>query len=567
MSLLRTIMGGEQRATTVLSFQDYLDLVTSFNFGGSTYPLSLNQTLSTQTAEVIDGSFESIAMSAFRGNGVVFACERVRLSLFSEARFGFRELNDGDPGRTTGTIPVLERPWPNGTTGDLLKRSLLHADTAGTAFIVRRKGEDRLSLPRPDRITIVMGSYGPPSDSPLDLVTVGYMHQTPGGKAEVLMPDEVALFAPVPDPLASYRGMSWMAPIIRDIQSDSQATGHKVRFFENGATPNMIVTLDKEIALQAFSEWRADFEKNEPKALNAFKTLYLGGGAKAEVVGNSFQELDLKNVQGSLETRIAAASGVHPVIAALSEGLAGSSLNAGNFQSARRLVGDATLRPLWRDFAGAIESIAPPPARKRVWYYDRDIPFLREDVKDQAEIQNKEAMTNRTLTDAGYLPESVIAAIGAQDWSLLKHSGLYSVQLQPPGEGASEDPNRSAILALAAAMGTRDQPVTVTIAEGAIRSDVSVTPQTFEAGEVKVTNPIELRAPDVHVDNAGVVDAVRALTDALLNQPKPATVIATEFVRDDKGHTQFIERHMSDGTVDRQAVKRDGKRLALVKSA
>jgi hypothetical protein len=29
-----------------------------------------------------------------------------------------------------------------------------------------------------------------------------------------------------------------------------------------------------------------------------------------------------------------------------------------------------------------------------------------------------------------------VAAVSAQDWSLLKHTGLFSVQLQPPGTQA-----------------------------------------------------------------------------------------------------------------------------------
>ena len=56
--------------------------------------------------------------------------------------------------------------------------------------------------------------------------------------------DQIMHFAPIPDPLASYRGMSWLTPIIREIQADSQATLHKESSFQNGATPNMIVKLD-----------------------------------------------------------------------------------------------------------------------------------------------------------------------------------------------------------------------------------------------------------------------------------------------------------------------------------
>jgi hypothetical protein len=63
----------------------------------------------------------------------------------------------------------------------------------------------------------------------------------------------------------------------------------------------------------------------------------------------------------------------------------------------------------------------------------RDIPFLKEDQKDAAEIQSREAATIRTLTDAGFKPDTVIAAVVAGNFNMLKHTGLFSVQLQPPG--------------------------------------------------------------------------------------------------------------------------------------
>ncbi len=62
-----------------------------------------------------------------------------------------------------------------------------------------------------------------------------------------------------------------------------------------------------------------------------------------------------------------------------------------------------------------------------------DISFLQEDRKDAAEIQQAEAQTIKTLTDAGYKAESVIAAVLSGDFSQLVHTGLFSVQLQPPG--------------------------------------------------------------------------------------------------------------------------------------
>jgi hypothetical protein len=126
---------------------------------------------------------------------------------------------------------------------------------------------------------------------------------------------------------------------------------------------------------------------------------------------------------------------VHPAIVALSEGLQGASLNAGNFGAARRLQADKMLRPTWRNMAGSLETIVPAQPGSRLWYDDRDIPFLREDVKDAAEIISTQATAMRTLGDGGWDHDAVVDAVTSGDLRRLggAHTGLVPVQLQIPG--------------------------------------------------------------------------------------------------------------------------------------
>lgn len=428
-----------------------------FTFNGSTYPLGLNQTLTGDKSEDIERAFSAFA-SVYRDNGVVFAVENVRMSLFAEARFQFRRRTNGRPGELFGTsaLSILETPWPNATTGDLLGRALQDADLAGNFFGVKRDtNPERIKRLRPDWMSIVLGS----TDVPLggvkpgvdDMEVAGYMYH-PGGKMSGQEPvsfgvDEVMHFAPTPDPYASYRGMSWITPIIREIDADNQATNHKRKFFEQGATPNMVVKFDAPDA-GTLKEWADMFREQQEGVANAYKTLVLGAGADATVVGSNFEQLDFKATQGAGETRIAAAGGVHPVIVGLSEGLAGSSLNQGNFSAARRLLSDRTMRPLWRNFAGSASSIVDVPASSELWYDDRDIPFLSEDAKDAADIQSKEATTLRTLVDGGFTPDSAVGSVASGDITQLVHSGMVPVQLQTPGseENIGERMNAVGIL-------------------------------------------------------------------------------------------------------------------------
>lgn len=402
-------------------------------------------------AEPIGNTFNDFAAHGVMGNAVIAAIERVRLAVFSEARFQWQQMRGGRPGDMFGNqdLSILERPWVGGTTGDLMSRMLLDADLAGNSFWVEMDAE--LVRLRPDWVEIILEpryvdrdgvrtTKDDPDARQVGWSRLGYLYyeggKLPATKPAVFLPTEVVHFAPNPDPLAAYRGMSWLTPVVREIQADTQATRHKLKFFENAASPNLAVKLPKEISPTQFKDFVEEMDARHKGVENAYKTLYTGGGADVTVIGADMRQMDFKVTQGAGESRIAAAGGVHPAIVGLSEGLQGSSLNAGNFGAARRLVADATMRPLWRNAAGSLEVLLPPPPGSRLWVDSRDVAFLREDARDAADIELVKSQTIRQLVDGGFEPASVVGAVQSQDMSMLRHTGKTSVQLQPP----SEDP-------------------------------------------------------------------------------------------------------------------------------
>lgn len=405
-----------------------------FKYGANTYGPVVGQGTLVGEREEPPNNFVGYVRAGYKSNGVVFACMLARLLLFSEARFQFRQVRSGRPGDYFGTteLGVLEAPWPNAATGDLLTRAIQDVDIAGNFYAVRRG--DRIYRRRPDWMTIILGSTTGTED-PDEAELVSYMYQPGGlqsGEDPVFYePWEVAHFAPIPDPEARYRGMSWLTPVLREIMADGASTSFKQRFFEQGATPNMVVSLDREVSRENFKKWVEMFRAGTEGAENAYKTMFLGGGAQAQVVGRDFQQIDFKNTQGAGETRIAAAAGVPPVIVGLSEGLEAATYS--NYSQARRRFADGTMRPLWRNIAGSLSTLIAVPNGAELWYDDRDIPFLAEDVKDAAEVLQMQATTMKTLVDAGYTPDSVRDSVVSGDMSRLDHSGLTSVQLLPPG--------------------------------------------------------------------------------------------------------------------------------------
>lgn len=428
---------------------DSLSGFTTFSVGGQTYTVPVQTTMPGQKAETIANSFEGYVSGGLMANSVIFGLASVRLRVFSEARFQYQRFNKGRPGDLWGdtSLALLEAPWPGGTTGDLLAVMLLHADFGGNCYLAQVNRQ--LVAMRPDWVDIILGdrmwtdANGRVGCVGMEKLGYNYWH---GGRQSGCDPvsflaGEVAHFAPQPDPLAWYRGMSWLTPVVREIRGDGAMTNHKLKFFENAATPNLAVSLKEITDPTQFGAFVDKMDDTHKGWQNAYKTLYLGAGADVTVIGSDLSQLDFRNVQGFGETRLAQAAGVPPTVACLSEGLQGSSLNAGNFGQARRQFADTTMSALWRNAAGSLATlVSPPDPASRLWYDTRDIPFLREDQRDQSEIQAQQAIAIRQLVEAGYEPTSVIAAISANDFTLLSHTGLFSIQLQEAGSQKLPEP-------------------------------------------------------------------------------------------------------------------------------
>lgn len=465
MNLLDRLKGrptGDER-DGISTLDDYIALYNTFSYGGLAYPFGLSsgtvqQTLSGQATELAPTTFAGLATHAYGGNGVVFACMQVRMLVFSSIRFRWQRLRGGKPADMFGTpaLELLERPWVGGTTQDLLVRMVQYADLAGNAYVTRQGGE--LVLLRPDWVDIALepreirGGRSEVGGGQLGYRKVGFFYWQNGrGQDDPvwLDADEVAHFAPTPDPVSSFRGMSWLTPIVREIQADQAMTRFQQRYMDNGATPNMVVkhfpghSPDGRGAatLEQVQKWREEFEDKYVGIEKAGKTLHLYPGADATVVGSNLKDIEFKIVQGHGETRIAAAAGVPPIIVGLSEGL--ESATYSNYGQARRRFADGTAHPIWQNLAGSMERVAPPPGSDvRLWYDADNVPFLREDEADAAKIQQTRAATISTLITAGYTPDSAVTAVESGDFRLLEHTGLYSVQLQPAGTELPPDANK-----------------------------------------------------------------------------------------------------------------------------
>jgi phage portal protein BeeE len=431
----------EQRYSADQWLSEYL-IPSSFQFGGASYPFGYGlNTLYPADNRVREFSNTLPGyLDALRKSPPAFAAQMVRALVLSQVRFTFRNLpSSGTPRRTFGNRDLypLERPWPNATTGELVSRMEWHAGLAGNSYVHRER--DRLRVLRPDWVMVVYGSDQEPEDAAhaLDGKLLGYAYcnggWTSGNTMQTLLPADVAHWSPIPDPQAAGVGMSWITPAVREIQGDLAATEHKLQYFKHGATPNLVVKGIQATTPEQFKAIVDQLEQGHAGVANAYKTLYLGVGADATVVGSHLGQIDFASTQGRGETRISVLSRVPAAILGISEGLSGSSLNAGNFNAARRMFADSWIYPTLQDLAASLAPLINVPADAELWFDPADMVALREDAKDAAEITQIQMSTIVSGVNGGFEPKSVVAAVRAQDVSLLKHTGLVSVQLQQPG--------------------------------------------------------------------------------------------------------------------------------------
>jgi phage portal protein BeeE len=375
-----------------------------------------------------------LAMSSQRAyvqNAVVFGAILARISLFSEAVFCFRDLSDKSlhganqlDGRRNTALRKLEQPWPNGTTGELLARMIQDVDLAGNAYIW--DAGDQLVRLRPEWVTIVSELVTAPNGGEYRKV-LGYHYEPPvtfydqGGPQDFTV-DEVAHWSPTPDPVAEFRGLSWLTPVLREVMADNAMTQYKIQYLENAASPNLLIRYTQKLNSDQAERIAGRINARHGGVSNAFRTMVLDEGADATVIGNTFEQMNFSTVQAAGENRIIIASGVPGIVIGSKEGLMAATYS--NYEQAMRRFADITMRPLWRSVSACLSKLVAVPAGSQLWFDISDIAALRAGEKERADTMLVQSQAISELVRFGFDPESAVAALTAGNLDLLAHEGL-----------------------------------------------------------------------------------------------------------------------------------------------
>jgi hypothetical protein len=379
----------------------------------------LTTTYGSPDREAVLPQWSVWAQSAHASSAVVFAAMYVRMSLFSQAVLQFQAKDDKHLFGTTG-LAKLEDPWPGGKTPDLLARLEQDTGWTGNAYLWDPPGEDRLVRLRPDWTTIVSELIQVPGGGSYRQVT-GYWVEPPKsafgqGNGQFYPAEEVIHWAPVPDPVADFRGMSWLTPVYRDVQGDDGMTQYKIKYLNNAASPNLLIRYTQKLQPGTVDTIRERMQARYAGANNAFKTLVLDQGADATVIGNSFSQMDFTNVMQAGTERILAASQVPAVLVGL-EPLRGAGRG---YEESMQKFANLWARPQWASVCGALEPLLDMPTGNRLWFDVSGVAALQDGEMEKGQTALVKSQGLLALRQAGYTRESSVQFINSGDVSVLQ---------------------------------------------------------------------------------------------------------------------------------------------------
>ena len=493
-----------------------------FTYNGTGYPSGVMPLQSGTKRVDPEPGFAGMVQQVHNTSGPVSAAVVARALLVSQLRFTWYD-NATDNVFGNPELDVVNFPQRFGglTRNRLFFTAEEHVSYAGNAYF-RRHDDGRLTLLNPAWTSVVIGS-DEDELNPLeqgDARVAGYLYR-PGGKddkALIFTPDEVVQWSPEPNPWCWWMGGSWVTSVLLEVATDRQATEHISKFYENAATPQLVFKFDASVQPAAIKEYAEAVNSKHAGVANAYKNLFIGGGADVIPVGSGMGQLDYSGTTGGFDNRVSMRSRVPASVFGSREGMQGSALNAGNYTATRRMWADGWFSPTADGLASTLEGLLTLPVNgaPELRPDTSQVLFLQEDRMDQANIMEGHARTIRALVDAGYDPSSVIAAVTSDDLSKAAHTGLYSVQLQPPqpdGPAVVEPARNETHVHIDERAVVVDVPVT--IAEGAVRGVTVEAPQVavnVPERSVTVEAPhVSVEAPHVTVEAAEQVRSVRTI--------------------------------------------------------
>jgi len=233
---------------------------------------------------------------------------------------------------------------------------------------------------------------------------VGWTYDT-GNDRIALTLDEVIQIK-FPNPYNPFRGLAPIDSAKTDVDSDYLAGKYSRSFFQNGANPGLLFTLneDDESSDDQRKAFLLEWNKLHKGATKQYKAAVLNPGMDVKKTGLTQEEMDYIKQRNFNTERILSVFGVPPPMAGFYE-----QATYGNVRTAKKIFWNETIKAYARRYESALNNFfLPIYSPGTVCFFNfSQIDELKHDAKETADIVNiyaNHGVPMNTLIEAFELP-------------------------------------------------------------------------------------------------------------------------------------------------------------------
>ena len=214
---------------------------------------------------------------------------------------------------------------------------------------------------------------------------VGWTYDT--GKERVSLTTDEVLQIKFPNPFSPFRGLAPIDSVKPEVDADYLAGKYSRSFFQNGANPGIVFTLndDDESSREQRESFLKEWDQYHKGASEQYKTAILNAGMDAKKIGLTQEEMDYIKQRNFNTERILSVWGVPPPVAGFYE-----QATYGNVRTAKKIFWNETIKSYARRYESSLNNFfLPIYAPGTVCKFNfSDIDELKHDAKETADIVN-----------------------------------------------------------------------------------------------------------------------------------------------------------------------------------
>jgi len=205
----------------------------------------------------------------------------------------------------------------------------------------------------------------------------------------VILPAELVIQTKNVNPYNNWRGLSVLDSLRNIMDVDYKAVKYQSRFFDNGAIPGAVITMDKaakSLSKKDMIKIVKEFDQTHKGVNNAGKTGALGPGMDIKTLGQNNREMRYVDVLNYTRDHILAAMRVHKTVLGFTEGI-----NRATIKEQKEMLWSYTLKPITQRIQHTInyKFLAKfYPTAKCKFDYSRLIESQKISITDISILQN-----------------------------------------------------------------------------------------------------------------------------------------------------------------------------------